>query len=318
MNLRLPILMLALAAVMVASLCIGTTMIAPSEALRMLIRGEADDFIVWQHRLPRTLIAVLAGSAIGTAGALIQGVIRNPLASPDILGVTQGAGLAMTAVLLLIPGVGAAWLPLVACLGGAAGAGLLMAYNAGLPFSPVRFALSGVAVSLAFASMTEFLILTWPVGINTALLALVGSLWGRGWTFVPQALALIPLLALALPMAKSLDLISLGDEAARSLGVNLRRARSCAIGLGVLLTGVAVAVVGPLSFVGLISPHLARRLVGGAHLQLIPASALVGGILVVFADALGRGLIPPTEIPAGILTPIIGAPYFLWLLFRIR
>lgn len=318
MSIRLPVLALVLLAAMIVSLCLGARMIAPAEALRLLLRADAGDFVVWQHRLPRTLIAMLAGAAMGTAGALIQGVIRNPLASPDILGVTQGAGLAVTAALLLMPGVGAAWLPLIACLGGAAGAGLLMAYNAGLPFSPVRFALSGVAVSLTFASMTEFLILTWPVGINTALLALVGSLWARGWSYVPQMMALIPLLILALPLAKALDLIGLGDDAARSLGVNLRQTRLFAIGLGVLLTGVAVAIVGPLSFVGLVSPHLARRLLGGAHLRLIPASALIGAIVVILSDAIGRGLIPPTEIPAGILTPIIGAPYFLWLLFRIR
>lgn len=318
MSRPLTVLAAVLGLAMLASLCIGASLLSPLEAVQMIVRGDAGDFVIWQHRLPRTLIAVLAGSAIGVAGALIQGVIRNPLASPDILGVTQGAGLLVTAVLLLVPQSGSAWLPLVACLGGAAGAALLMLYNAGLPFSPVRFALSGVAVSLTFASVTEFLLLTWPVEINTALLALVGSLWARGWTHLPQALPLLPLAVLALPLAKPLDLVGLGDEAAGSLGVNLKRTRLAAIGLGVLLTGVSVAVVGPVSFVGLVAPHLARRLAGGAHLRLIPAAALVGAILVTLSDTVGRGLLPPLEIPVGVLTPVIGAPYFLWLLFRIR
>lgn len=318
MSRPLTVLPLALCLVALASLCIGATLLSPVQVARMIASGDARDFVVWQHRLPRTLIAVLAGSAIGVAGALIQGVIRNPLASPDILGVTQGAGLLVTAFLLLAPDNGVAWLPIVACIGGAAGAVLLTLYNAGLPFSPVRFALSGVAVSLTFASITEFLLLTWPVEINTALLALVGSLWARGWSHVPQTLPLLPLAVAALFLSKPLDLVGLGDEAAGSLGVDLRRTRFAALSLAVLLTGISVAVVGPISFVGLVAPHLARRLAGGAHLRLIPASALVGAILVTLADTLGRGLIQPLEIPVGVLTPVIGAPYFLWLLFRFR
>lgn len=313
-----PLLVLVLALAIMASLCVGATILSPIDVFQLIARGDAQDFVVWQHRLPRTLIALLAGAALGMAGALIQGVIRNPLASPDILGVTQGAGLALTATLLMISTGGTAWLPVVACLGGAVGASLLMLYNAGLQFSPVRFALSGVAVSLTFASITEFLLLTWPVEINTALLALVGSLWARGWTQLPQALPLIGLMLLALPLAKPLDLVGLGDQAASSLGVHLRRIRPVALGLAIMLTGLTVAVIGPLSFVGLVAPHLARRLVGGRHIRLLPASALVGAALVTFADTVGRGLIPPTEIAVGILTPVIGAPYFLWLLFRIR
>lgn len=312
------VLLLALLASALAALCVGATMISPIDAGRMVFLRDAADFVVWQHRLPRGMLAVLIGAALGTAGALIQGVIRNPLASPDILGVTQAAGLAVTVALLLSPSGSSSWLPIVACLGGATGAALLMAYNSGMAFSPVRFALSGVAVSLTFASVTEFLLLTYPVEINTALLALTGSLWARGWTHVGPALFLLPLLGLSLLLAKPLDLIGLGDEAAASLGVNLLRARLAALTLAVLLTGVSVSIIGPVTFVGLMAPHLARRLVGGAHLVLIPTAALVGAIVVVLADTLGRGLAPPIEIPVGILTAVIGAPYFLWLLFRIR
>jgi iron complex transport system permease protein len=318
---RVPViflLVLLLLAALVAALCVGATVISPVQATRLLFLRDASDFIVWQHRLPRTLIAVIVGAALGVAGGLIQGVIRNPLASPDILGVTQGAGLGVTLFLLTVPASGAAWLPIAACIGGALGAALLMAYNAGTAFSPIRFALSGVAVSVTFASMTEFLLLTYPVEINTALLALTGSLWARGWTYVELSLLLLPLMAAALLLAKPLDLIGLGDEASTSLGVKLSRTRLKAIVLSVFLTSISVSIVGPITFVGLMAPHLARRLVGGGHLALLPASALVGAIVVVLADTLGRGLAPPLEIPVGILTAVIGAPCFLWLLFRIR
>jgi ABC-type Fe3+-siderophore transport system permease subunit len=314
----IPMLVVVLIAAILAALCVGATMISPLDAVRLIVVHDATDFVVWQHRLPRSLIAVLVGASLGTAGALIQGIIRNPLASPDILGVTQGAGLAVTVVLLLMPASGSAWLPVVACLGGAAGAGALMAYNSGMAFSPVRFALSGVAVSLTFASFTEFLLLTYPVEINTALLALTGSLWARGWSHLAPALLLIPMIAASFLLAKPLDLIGLGDEAATGFGVQLTKVRTLTIALSVLLTGISVSVIGPVTFVGLMAPHLARRLVGGAHLVLIPASALVGAIVVTLADTLGRGLAPPLEIPVGILTAVIGAPYFLWLLFRIR
>lgn len=312
------ILILLLAVSVLSALCVGATMLSPIEAGRMVLLQNAADFVVFQHRLPRSLIALLVGAALGSAGALIQGVIRNPLASPDILGVTQGAGLAVTIALLLLPAGESALLPIVACFGGAVGAALLMAYNSNMAFSPVRFALSGVAVSLTFASVTEFLLLTYPVEINTALLALTGSLWAHGWTHLTPALLLVPLIGLAAFMAKPLDLIGLGDEAAESLGVRLSRARLMSITLAVLLTGISVSVIGPVTFVGLVAPHLARRLVGGAHLALIPTAALVGAVVVVLADTLGRGLAPPMEIPVGILTAVIGAPYFLWLLFRIR
>jgi ABC-type Fe3+-siderophore transport system permease subunit len=314
----LPVLVFVLILTGIAGLCVGATMITPFDAARMVLLRDAADFVVWQHRLPRSLIAILVGAALGTAGALIQGVIRNPLASPDILGVTQGAGLSVTIVLLLMPTTGSTWLPVAACLGGAAGTALLMAYNSGMAFSPVRFALSGVAVSLTFASFTEFLLLTYPVEINTALLALTGSLWARGWTHLAPTLLLVPLMAVSFLLAKPLDLIGLGDEAATGFGVRLAPVRFAAIALSVLLTGLSVSVIGPVTFVGLMAPHLARRLVGGAHLLLIPASALVGAIVVTLADTLGRGLAPPLEIPVGILTAVIGAPYFLWLLFRIR
>lgn len=311
-------LIAVLLVVCLASLCIGTQWLSPVEAIQHVIAHDAQDFLVWRHRLPRTLIAVLAGGSFALAGALVQGVIRNPLASPEILGVTQGAGLALTIALICFPALSLAWLPGVACLGGALGAGALALYSAGRSFSGVRFALSGVAISLTLGSVIEFLILSHPLNINTALLALTGSLWSRTWHHVGLAVPLLAGLPLALMLAKPLNLIGLGDEAASGLGVRLGLARLAVLVLAVILTSLGVAIIGPVSFIGLVAPHLARRLIGGRHQWLLPASAIVGAILLVLADTLGRGLIPPVEIPAGILTAIIGAPYFLWLLTRLK
>ena len=298
------------------SLSAGTVWLTPETVLDRLLAHNALDFEVWNHRLPRSLIAILAGCAFGLAGAIVQGVIRNPLASPEILGVTQGAGLALTVAIIGWPHMPIAWLPLVACLGGAGGALLLALYNTGVSFSGVRFALSGVAIAVTLSSVTEFLILSHPLDINTALLALTGSLWSRNWHHVALALPFLLLLPIGLSLAKPLNLIALGDEAAHSLGTALNPVRWGAITVAVLLSSLGVGIIGPVGFIGLVAPHMARRLVGGHHQFMLPAAMLVGALLLVLADTLGRTLIAPSEIPAGILTAVIGAPYFLWLLAR--
>jgi iron complex transport system permease protein len=307
--------LIVLLALTLVALCTGATTITPLQVWHLLLAHNPQDFVVWSHRFPRSLTGILIGAALGVAGALVQGVIRNPLASPDILGVTQGAGLAVAFVLLVFPGVG--YLPFFSLLGGAAGAALLMAYNAGI-FSPVRFALSGVAVSATFAGVTQFLLLTHPVEVNTALLSLTGSLWARGWPHLGLLLPLIPLMMVAMTLAKPLDVIALGEDTAHALGTRLRLVRWAAITMAVMLTAISVSVAGPVGFVGLVAPHLARRLVGGGHLRLLPTAGLLGAAILLAADTLGRGIAPPAEIPAGVLTAVIGAPYFLWLLFRTR
>ena len=313
----LMLLALALAATFL-SLSAGTLWLEPATVVERLLAHDSLDFEVWNHRLPRSLIAILAGSAFGLAGAIVQGVIRNPLASPEILGVTQGAGLALTIAIIGWPQLPIAWLPLVACLGGAGGALLLALYNTGMQFSGARFALSGVAIAVTLSSVTEFLILSHPLDINTALLALTGSLWSRGWHHVLLALPFLLLIPLGLCLAKPLNLIALGDEAAHSLGTALKPVRWLAMTCAVLLTSLGVSIIGPVGFIGLVAPHMARRLVGGHHQALLPASMLVGALLLLLADTLGRSLIAPSEIPAGILTAVIGAPYFLWLLARFK
>lgn len=315
---RLSVLLGLLVLALLASLSLGTHWLSPQTVIDRLWLHDALDFEVWNHRLPRSLVAMMVGGALGLAGALVQGIIRNPLASPEILGVTQGAGLALTAAIIGWAHIPAGILPLVACLGGAGGAALLMLYNTSSSFSGARFALSGVAIAVTLASITEFLILSHPLDINTALLALTGSLWSRNWHHVLLALPLLVLIPFGLSFAKSLNLIGLGDETAISLGTSLRTVRRLALGCAVTLTSVGVGIIGPIGFVGLVAPHLARRLVGGHYQNLLPAATVIGALLLVLADTVGRTLIAPSEIPAGIFTAAIGAPYFLWLLARLR
>lgn len=319
-HIKLTLLLLCLIMLLafMVNLMFGDSYVPFSHVIKMIAAHSDQDFVVWNHRLPRTIIAVLVGASFGFAGAIVQGVIRNPLASPEILGVAQGAGLALTITVIAFPLLPIVWFPLITCVGGAIGVGLLILYSMGSQFSTVKFALSGVAISMTLNCITEFLILSHPLDINTALLALTGSLWSRGWHHVYLALPLIPLLCVAYYLAKPLNLVVLGNEVAVTLGTVLSRLRWLSIGIAVLLSSLSVGIVGPISFIGLVAPHMARRLVGAHHQYALVASMMVGAILLMVADTLGRVLIAPSEIPSGILTAVIGAPYFLWLLVRMK
>jgi iron complex transport system permease protein len=251
------------------------------------------------------------------AGVIAQSITRNPLAAPDTLGLTGGAGLAAVAVTLLFPGHFPFYLTAAAFVGGvaAAGAVYLLAYRKGI--APVRLALVGIAVSAFCSSGIQLLISRSTSNASAALIWLGGSLWGRTWNsflqMLPGVLIFIPL---AWMLGRWLDVIRMGDATARSLGLGVERTRMLFLTLSVLLTGSAVAAVGTIGFVGLITPHVARRLVGHRHTILIPVSAVLGGLLILIADSLGRGLLPPLEIPAGLIVAMIGGPYFIFLLAR--
>ena len=184
---------------------------------------------------------------------------------------------------------------------------------------PMKLALTGVALSACWASLTDYLMLLHPQDVNSALLWLTGSLWGRDWHFVKIA---VPLLILFLPLSlrfcRDLDLLALGDARAATLGVSVQRTRFQGLMLAVAMTATGVAVCGPISFIGLVVPHMVRRIAGGRHRWLMPVSALTGALLLVIADLLARIIHPPLELPAGVLTAIIGAPWFVWLLVRMR
>ncbi len=309
--------LVALAAV--ASLLVGAASLSASQVMTLLVSFSNDDFVIHQYRFPRTLLAIGVGAGLGLSGLLVQGVIRNPLASPDLMGISAGAGLAATASLVWFPNTSLSWLPLIAMAGGLFAAGFIAMLAWRSKPTPARLALIGIAVSAFLASGIDFLLVTHPIEINTAMVWLTGSLWGRNWQQVPFIWgALLLLIPLALWLAWRLDVMGLGEESATTLGANPTQIQVVALLAAVLLASISVSVAGTISFVGLLAPHLACLLFGHNHKLLIPGSALVGALLVTCADALARGLQPPIELPAGVLTSVIGAPYFIFLLYRYR
>ncbi len=301
------------------TLGVGTAGIGLGDAIGLLTGGidpvRAD--LMVDFLLPRVLVSWLVGIGLAVSGGVLQGVIRNPLAAPDIIGITKGAGLGAMVMLLAWPTAGVAAIPLAAVAGGMGAALLvyLFAYRRGT--TPVRLAMVGIAVSAACEAGIRYLIVRNPPDVNSALIWLTGSLFGRTMRdvalFLPWILLLLPAV---LYQTRKLDVLGLGDDLASGLGEPVERTRQIALALAVALASSAVAVAGTVGFVGLIAPHIARRLVGGRHAALLPTAAAVGVVLMLVADAFGRGVNPPLEIPAGLITALIGGPYFLYLLAK--
>ncbi|AUS29241.1 iron ABC transporter permease [Paenibacillus sp. P2(2022)] len=276
-------------------------------------------FIVYEVRLPRTLVGLLAGMGLAVAGAILQSLFRNPLASPDVIGISKGAGFAAAAVIFLFPQSPAYILPLAA-FGGAVGTFLiLLLLSRRLTLAPAALALVGVAMGAILMAATQYLIVTHPTNVNTALLWMSGSLWGRSWR---EVISLLPWIIVLLPLVwgsyRKLNVYQLGDETITSLGVHMTRQRLLLLLLAVTLAGISVSAVGAIGFIGLMAPHMARRFVGSHNQWLIPLAALLGANLMLLGDILGRMLIVPREIPVGIMTALVGAPYFVYLLRKER
>ena len=308
---------LALAGFSTLSLQMGVIAVPWHALLTDWQSGREYHYVLTAYRLPRLLLALLVGAALAVAGVLVQGIVRNPLASPDILGVNHAASLASVGALLLLPSLPVITLPLLAFAGGMAG--LILLRILANTSQPMKLALTGVALSACWASLTDYLMLSRPQDVNSALLWLTGSLWGRDWSFVKIAAPLLILfLPLSLRFCRDLDLLALGDARATTLGVSVPRIRLLALLLAVAMTSTGVAVCGPISFIGLVVPHMVRSITGGRHRWLLPVSAMTGALLLVVADLLARIVHPPLELPAGVLTAIIGAPWFVWLLVRMR
>lgn len=310
-------IVLALAGCSLLSLQLGVILVPWRSLLTDWQPGREHYYVLMDYRLPRLLLALFVGAALAVAGVLVQGIVRNPLASPDILGINHAASLASVSALLLIPSLPVMVLPLLAFAGGMVGLFLLkMLANTR---QAMKLALTGVALSACWASLTDYLMLLHPQDVNSALTWLTGSLWGRDWTFVKIA---VPLLMVFLPLSlrfcRDLDLLALGDARAATLGVSVSRTRFRGLLLAVAMTATGVAVCGPISFIGLVVPHMVRKITGGRHRRLLPVSALTGALLLVIADLLARVIHPPLELPAGVMTAIIGAPWFVWLLVRMR
>lgn len=318
-SLVIPILLVLAVAMSFATLGVGSYRVwFPDSLLALFGHGSADQVnIVRTYELPRVLLCWLVGGGLAVSGAVIQGVIRNPLAAPDIIGVTKGAGLAAVAAILVWPSTNPLELPVASFVGGFLAILIVYvaAYRGGA--SPIRLALVGIAVSAVCEAFIRLLLIKNVTAIGEALTWLTGSLAGRGMREVYEiSVWMAVLVPAAFFVSRRLDVIGLGDDLAAGLGERVEHLRRVLLLLGVALAAAAVAVGGTILFLSLIAPHMARRLVGSRHALLIPASFLIGSLLLLVADAIGRGADPPIEIPAGLITAIIGAPYFLYLLSR--
>lgn len=314
-------------AVFVLSMNIGVMRLAPEDVIKTLfgLGTEKQELILFQFRLPRIVISVLIGMGMAVAGCIFQGISRNPLADSGVLGINAGAGLAVTLFISFYPSIANApvyLMPVLALFGAAGTATLiyLLSYKKNYGLLPIRMILVGIAVASGInAAMIILQLRLKPENFQLLQIWLVGSIWGSSWKHV---IALLPWLLILLPYifmkSRALNVLNLGDQTASGLGISLERSRLGLLAAAVGLTGACVAVGGGISFVGLIAPHLARRLVGPRHEYLLPASALAGGLLIIVGDTLARWVLQPSEIPTGIVVAIVGAPYFLYLLMKSR
>lgn len=315
----LPLLLLLAALI---SLSLGSVHIPFKQVLLSLLAGGYSDseMIVIQFRLPRTLAAMLVGAALAVAGALLQGMIRNPLASPDVVGVTGGASVSVVAVMTFATGVSIHWLPVIGIAGAMATAAInyIFAWRQGV--SPYRLVMIGIGISTAAGAMTTLLLISGPAYLAAQVLNwTTGSLYGTNWSYIDNFWPWIVLfLILSYFCARELDVQALGDETATGLGSRLQLSRLFSLAISVVLAGTAVGIAGGLSFIGLLAPHIARSLLGSSYRLLLPASAFIGAIILLLADLAGRMLLQPLDIPAGVFTAAVGTPFFLYLLFRKR
>jgi len=309
-----------LGGVVVAGLLSGTLLLRFGD-LGLWLQGGAPPLVsrALGERAPRIAAAVLAGAALALAGCLVQGTVRNPLAEPGILGITAGAGLGAAAVVTVLDG-SRPMLIVMAILAGLATFAViaLLSWRGG--FLPERFVLVGIGCGYSITAITTFLLLSIdPWKTPRIFTWLSGTTYGR--TF-PDAVPVAVVLAVAVPLSllicRRLDLLAIDEDTPHLLGVPTARTRLLALTVAAVLAAVSVVAVGVVGFVGLIAPHLARAIVGAQHRRIIPVSMLLGGILLGVADTVGRTVIAPSQIPAGLMIALIGAPYFVWLMRRSR
>lgn len=313
--------------VFLISMNTGVIKLSPMDVLRT-ITGQGTDrhnLILFEFRLPRIVISLLIGAGLAVSGCVMQGISRNALADPGILGINAGAGLMVMLYVSYFPttSLGSIFLlPALALIGAGLTAALIysLSYKRHEGISSTRLLLTGIAVAAGIsAAMIVLTLRLNPDKYQFVATWLAGSIWGTNWKFV---LSLLPWTVLLIPFvsykAQVLNVLNLGDNTATGLGAPVAKEQLILLAAAVGLAGSSVAVSGGIGFVGLIGPHLARRLVGPKHQMLIPTAALAGALLVLTADTLGRWLLQPSEIPAGIVVAVIGAPYFLYLLASTR
>lgn len=280
--------------------------------------GGPNTFIVTQYRLPRVVVSLLAGTALALAGLFLQAAVRNPLASPDVVGITKGAGLGAMIALIAAPPVLQFWAIPIGVIGGAGlTAALLLAIGRGLGGGVTTLALVGVALGALAQAVMQYMMVLFPRGVDQSMVWLAGSVYGSTiGDIYALSLWLLACLPAVVIVSTMLDLAGLGDDSLASLGISPGLLRAMLVVVAVALTAGAVASVGSIGFLGLLAPHIARMLVGPRAKHLVPATALMGALALLLADFLGRLVALPNEIPAGIVASVIGGPYMLFLLYR--
>ncbi|MFF3923956.1 FecCD family ABC transporter permease [Paenibacillus lactis] len=313
--------------VFLISMNTGVIRLSPVEVVTTLFGGGTDkqNLVLFDFRLPRIVISLLIGVGLAVSGCVMQGISRNALADPGILGINAGAGLMVMLFISFFPNTTAApiyLLPVLALIGAGLTAALIcvLAYKKNQGFKPTGLLLTGIAVAAGIsAAMIVLTLRLSPEKYQFVAVWLAGSIWGSSWKFV---LALLPWILVLLPFvmykAQVMNVLNLGESMATGLGASVTREQLKLLAAAVGLAASCVAVSGGIGFVGLIAPHLGRRLVGAKHQMLLPVTAMIGALLVITADTLSRSILQPSEIPTGIVVAVIGAPYFLYLLSRTR
>nr|WP_255807633.1 iron ABC transporter permease [Cohnella mopanensis] len=316
-------LTIACVVVFLLSTSLGDMRIHPLDVVRAMFGGGTDEqrLVIQTLRLPRIIAAFLVGAALAVAGSILQGIIRNPLASPDIIGITSGASLAAVAFISYLAGtISIVWLPVAAMLGAGVSSIViyLLAWKKGV--TAIRLVLVGIGINFLLGSITKVMLVKGQIFTSSqAYVWLTGTVYGTDWTIVwmivPWVAVFIPL---AFVFARNVNVLQLGDDIAAGAGSAVQRQRFTLLMISVALAGASVAVGGAISFVGLIAPHMARKLVGPSFGGVLPISALIGGLIVVLSDTVARTAFLPHDIPVGVFTAGVGAPFFIYLLYRNR